>query len=588
MRYLRMLTNAVLGGTLVAAYVTVLVLQLNPHLSLHPLNLAPLAATFWLFYGAHMSVIFYALILVRQLVATEPMSPGWLSLRLLAWLSAAAAMAASALMWLNLRGLQLALEGDAARRMAVGATAMSVCALALLAIAVVHYSFGRQGSRVGGALFTLAITASVALPLVARGPGVTRPLESYRLDVGSWMASGDGTPHVVVMLLDGASLEYISPAAAEGRLPSFGTILDSGASMHLATLRPTQPGPVWTAVATGKYSPKHGVPSSSTYHVAAGRQPIELLPNRTFTQGLVRLGFLREAPNTAVSVRARPLWNILSGLGVSVGVVGLPLTYPAQPVLGYLVSDRLHLLTDSPIDATAPDVAYPREVLPVVRQAAVFAGRSRVRLDSTLNPSEEAELFDALVDAVPLPRDQLYASVAATLQKRFDAQFMVMRYQGLDIIGHRFLRYATPRAFGDVSEAEAEQYGHVLEQYYGFIDARVGEVMGGLGPGDLLLIVSGFGMEPVDLGTRLLARVMGDPDLTGTHEWAPDGFMLAFGSPVEPGRVSRGSVVDVAPTILYFLGLPVGRDVDGYARTDLFTPAFTSERPITFIPTYDR
>ena len=36
------------------------------------------------------------------------------------------------------------------------------------------------------------------------------------------------------------------------------------------------------------------------------------------------------------------------------------------------------------------------------------------------------------------------------------------------------------------------------------------------------------------------------------------------------------------------LGLPVGRDMDGYARTDLFQPAFTEDRPITFIPTYDR
>jgi len=29
-------------------------------------------------------------------------------------------------------------------------------------------------------------------------------------------------------------------------------------------------------------------------------------------------------------------------------------------------------------------------------------------------------------------------------------------------------------------------------------------------------------------------------------------------------------------------------DMDGYARTDLFQPSFTGERPITFIPTYDR
>jgi hypothetical protein len=46
--------------------------------------------------------------------------------------------------------------------------------------------------------------------------------------------------------------------------------------------------------------------------------------------------------------------------------------------------------------------------------------------------------------------------------------------------------------------------------------------------------------------------------------------------------------VDVAPTVLYYLGLPVGRDMDGSVRTDLFQRSYTEERPIAFIPTYDR
>jgi hypothetical protein len=32
----------------------------------------------------------------------------------------------------------------------------------------------------------------------------------------------------------------------------------------------------------------------------------------------------------------------------------------------------------------------------------------------------------------------------------------------------------------------------------------------------------------------------------------------------------------------------VARDMTGTARTDVFTTAFTSRRPVTFIPTYDR
>jgi hypothetical protein len=104
-----------------------------------------------------------------------------------------------------------------------------------------------------------------------------------------------------------------------------------------------------------------------------------------------------------------------------------------------------------------------------------------------------------------------------------------------------------------------------------------------------LLVVSGYGMEPLSVGKRLLEQIIGDPDVSGSHEAAPDGFLMAYGASVARARqLRRGSVVDVLPTILYFLGLPVARDMDGYARPDLFLPAFTEERPITFIPTYDK
>jgi hypothetical protein len=81
--------------------------------------------------------------------------------------------------------------------------------------------------------------------------------------------------------------------------------------------------------------------------------------------------------------------------------------------------------------------------------------------------------------------------------------------------------------------------------------------------------------------------VIGDP-MSGTHERAPDGFLLAYGTHVQPGRRQRGSIVDVAPTVLYYLGLPVGRDMDGYARADLFRSTFTAGRPVAFVPSHNR
>lgn len=583
MRYLRILTNAVLAGLLAAVYVAILFLQLNPHLPLDPVRLWPLLAVVVGFYALHAAAAFYALIVLRQLVSRELLSPGWLSLRLLSWLSAAAAGCAAALMWLNLLGLRTALAEETARRLAAGAAAMSLCALALFAIAVIHYSFGRRGSVVGASLCALAVIASVTLPLAARGPSNPRPLGSYPLDVGGWMVQTNVTSRVRLISLDGASLDYISLATSEGRLPNLGRVLDGGAAMHLATLRPTQPGPVWATVATGKYPPKHGVISASTYQVGTDLPAVELLPDHCFAQALVFLGFLRELPGSSASLRARPLWSILSGQGVPVGIVGWPLTHPVQPVFGFLVSDRFHLMAYPMVDPDALDAAFPAEVVSVGAWAMEQTGTPR-RASAFL--SDEAVV--APPAHAPIWRDQVYGELAGALRARFaDVRLLAVRYRGLDVAGHNFLSPGAADPFNVRSDGEPGE-AERLEQFYRHVDTEVGAALDELGPDDLLLIVSGFGMEAVGPVKRVLARLVGDPVQTGTHENAPDGFMLAYGFHVEAGRRIRGSVVDVAPTILYYLGVPVARDVDGFARTDVFTSDFTEERPISFVPSYER
>ena len=45
--------------------------------------------------------------------------------------------------------------------------------------------------------------------------------------------------------------------------------------------------------------------------------------------------------------------------------------------------------------------------------------------------------------------------------------------------------------------------------------------------------------------------------------------------------------MDVAPTILYLMGLPVGRDMEGRVATEILDPAFAADAPVTFIPSYE-
>jgi predicted AlkP superfamily phosphohydrolase/phosphomutase len=579
-----MLCNSMAAAMIATAYVLVLVLELNPAWPLAPARLLPLIETVGLFYAVHLTAIFYILLVVRQLFARDLFSPAWLSVAVMVWLCAMAAAAGSTLFWRNLWTFALVLDEPTAAGLERTALILAGVSAGCMVLALLRRK--APGGRVLWAtLLLVLIVGSIAGPLLQRGRARPLALEARAIDADMDLTRNEGTARVTVIAIDAASLDLITGATAEGRLPNFGRILDAGAVRHLATLHPTSAEAVWAAVATGKLPQKNGVRSAAIYEIADNRGSLQLLPDYCFAHGLERFGFLVEQPHTSATFRARTLWSILSVDGFSVGVVGWPLTQPAPVVRGYLVSDAFHRVALTPAALDHPSVLYPPE-LQTDAQAAMdeaLAESPSPALASTGAGDDEPRR------QTPARVDRIYERISQTLAATRPVQVSLTRYQGLDSIGHYYLRYATPSEFGDVTEDERRRLGPTLERHYAMIDEAIGAAMSSLGPDDLLLVVSGYGMEPLGLGKRLLERLIGDPDVSGTHEAAPDGFLMAYGASVLRGRrQARASVVDVTPTILYFLGLPVGRDMDGYAQTDLFQPSFTSERPITFIPTYDR
>ena len=580
-----MLSNSVAAASLATAYILGLVLHLNPGLSRHPDQVVPLASTVGLYYVVHLTVVFYVLLVVRQILAREVFSPAWVSVDVLGWLGATASGIGAALMWRNLATFGKVL--DDATVTALRASALVLTAACVLFIGVAWLRRSAPAGRYAWAFLLVLIgAASVLAPLELRGAGIRPVLEAHTIDVPVDVALSDGSAHVTMIAIDGGSLDFITRATAEGRLPNFGRILDAGAVRHLATLHPTSAEAVWAAVATGKLPQKNGVRSAGMYQLSGGGATLQLLPDYCFAQGMMRFGFLVEQPHSSATFRTRTLWSILSTEGFTVGVVGWPLTQPAPVVRGYLVSDTFHSVAMTASGIENASTIYPPELQAPALAAMETAG------------AEPPPIVPASLDAggavdsrqnAQARSDRIYDRIARTLAADHPSQVTLARYQGLDAAGHYFLRYAMPSEFGDVSDDERRRFGSVLEQQYSVVDEAVGRAMGALGPDDVLLVVSGYGMQPLSLGKRLVERVIGDPEISGTHEAAPDGFLLAYGATVARGRqLQRASVVDIVPTILYYLGLPIGRDMDGYARTDLFQAAFTQERPIAFIPTYER
>ena len=574
MRYLRMLSNSVIAAALASAYVVTLVLALNPSIPLTAAGVVPLLATVGLYYVLNLTVLVYVILVLWQLVSRELFSPAWISVGVLVWLGAFAAAVGAALMLRNVTTFALVLDDSAETALARIGVALALAAAAFVVVAIVRRTIPE--GRIGWAtLLVIVMIASVAAPLALRGRGTAPMLEARPIDTEIDGAVPERTTRVTMIALDGGSLDYIISATAEGRLPNFGRLLDRGAVRQLATLHPTSAETVWAAVATGKLPQKNGVHSANLYRFAnASSAPLQLLPEYCFAHGLVRLGFLTEEPHSSATFRTRTLWSILSSHGITVGVVGWPLAQPSPAVRGFIVADTFHRTAP-----TASAVGGPPTIYPLDLQTDAIAAMETV-----------ATAADGSgVDESPARIDRAYERVAQTLSERRPVQVAVTRYQSLDPIGHHYLRYATPSEFGDVTEDERRRLGGVLEHHYAMIDEAIGRALAAIGPDDLLMVVSAFGMVPLPLGKRIVEKLIGDPDLSGTHDVAPDGFLIAYGASVARGRTpTRASVVDVAPTLLYFLGLPVGRDMDGYVRTDLFAPAFIQDQPIAYIPTYDR
>ena len=81
--------------------------------------------------------------MVRQLFAREDFSPAWVSVSVLAWLGAAAALAGAALMWANLQTFALVLEPDTVTHVANGALT--------LVVAAAFFVFVGRAARASGA-----------------------------------------------------------------------------------------------------------------------------------------------------------------------------------------------------------------------------------------------------------------------------------------------------------------------------------------------------------------------------------------------------------------------------------------------------
>ena len=358
---------------------------------------------------------------------------------------------------------------------------------------------------------------------------------------------------VLLIGIDGATLRVIEPLLEQGRLPHLAALANAGTYGPLRSERPLRSPAIWTSIATGKKREKHGI------------------------DGFVRNDKGRSRLFRSSDRRSHALWNIASDAGLKVGVVNWWVTFPVEHVSGVMVSDHAipgQLEARASLhSASVPQggaIVHPAEWQ---TQIEVLGGDlsslSGLPDPFAAEPDSVAYLWQSLLGDQP-GKDARITRIASRVDERTRPDLLMVFLKGIDPVSHTLFGYIDPVKIpeGRRPGGEALRAGRdALFRYYEYTDGLIGHLIRGFGPDDLVLIVSDHGFEAGPTESNKI--------LTGLHtsSAAQDGILFARGPGIEAGsKASSMTIYDITPTILAWLGLPVGDDMDGAVASFLERP----------------
>ena len=409
---------------------------------------------------------------------------------------------------------------------------------------------GPAGGRAAGAVHVLLLALAVGVALLAQSGCGGRP-----------------DTKVAIIGIDGMDWQLIDPMIEQGRMPNLAALIDRGVRADFHSLEPEQKSPtIWTTIATGKGPQKHGI---TDFLEDTDEQPL-----------FNSLGW-----------RARPVWDILGEKGYTVGVINWLVSWPALPVNGYFVSDRIAYTPEDGYE-DAPETTYPEELLDELepyRRSAVDTGDDEIAflMNGDLWRSEHGietpEWGGGETVRSLYAQDRTSLDVAQyLLSSREQPDFFAVYFLGVDRCCHRFWGQMRPWTVDLIMSDEfIETFENTIERYYEHMDAMLGQLLDSLDENSTVIVCSDHGFRG-PLRTKEGIKL-------GIAMHRPTGVFVAAGPGIRSGaQVTDASVLDVAPTVLALFGEPVGRDMDGFVLTGVIDEERLSDEPVAYVETYEK
>lgn len=420
-----------------------------------------------------------------------------------------------------------------------------------------------------------AIVIAIALAAVALGMWYVGATRNRAEPAAERTGSPHGRPTFLLIGIDGLDWERVARLVGEGRMPNAERLMAGGASGVLRSIHPYRSPSIWTTIATGKTEAKHGITGFMAY---GGPAKDDMLASSNMR-------------------RAKAIWQILSAADRTVGVVGWLVTYPADPVNGYLVSSLSVLelarrgereVQDAKFEELRRGV-YPPElwdgVAPFGCTEEDVPPGDLTPLLGTTEYLDEAEARERMHHLARFRAADLTARrMADHLLSTRPTDFAAVYFRGNDIVSHFFWRYLEPDTWKTrPSDQMIETFGPVIDCYYEMADEMIGALLKFRDEDTIVLLISDHGFA----GHRGYPGFEGDVAI-GTNMHREQGTIILNGPGIAPGkRIDGASVLDVTPTVLALAGLPVGRDMDGKPLTAAIDPAFLQRHPIAYVDTYE-
>jgi len=264
---------------------------------------------------------------------------------------------------------------------------------------------------------------------------------------------------VIVIGLDGATFDILSPLIDQGRLPNLEGLMKTGTWGRLRTVIPPGTGPAWSSIVTGLDPSNHGV--------------FDLIVRADDSYNLAFLN--------ASSLRAPTVWDLVGAFDGKALVLNVPMTFPPRKVNGCMISG---LLTPLGSDNST----YPADLIGRIRRISPGYAIVPTR---TYSPGRMKPYLDEMASVVDSK-----ARVAADLMKEGDWQFAMQVFNETDFLQHALWHVMDPHhPRHDASEHEA----HIgrIHDFYVRIDSVVGDLIASAADDASVVVISDHGHGPL-------------------------------------------------------------------------------------------